>query len=131
MGYVEGLAEAHWHHDYDVLLASATPKHRPVDFATRVAQLRSAVNRERVTSFSPFRGRCEQRRAKTRYSFVVRKVLNIGETVLVRLYDGREVEAKITAVVNGPAGQKVHVAFGAFALKVDPAQILRTVKDDS
>jgi hypothetical protein len=48
-------------------------------------------------------------------------------TVLVRLYDGREVVARITAVVNGPSGQKVHISFGAFALKVDPAQILRTV----
>jgi hypothetical protein len=58
----------------------------------------------------------------------VRKLLNIGATVLVRLYDGREVEAKITAVVNGPSGQKVHIAFGAFALKVDPQQIIREIK---
>lgn len=52
----------------------------------------------------------------------------LGSTVLVRLYNGREVIAKVTAIVNGPAGQKVHIAFGAFALKVDPTQILKVVK---
>jgi hypothetical protein len=58
----------------------------------------------------------------------VRKQIHIGSTVLVRLYDGREVEAKITAIVNGPTGQKVHIAFGAFALKIDPEQIIREVR---
>ncbi len=58
----------------------------------------------------------------------LRKNIQVGSTVVVRLYDGREVEAKITAIVNGPAGQKVHIAFGAFALKIDPAQIIKTVK---
>jgi hypothetical protein len=33
---------------------------------------------------------------------------------------------KITAIIKGPAGQKVHIAFGAFALKIDPQQIVRT-----
>jgi hypothetical protein len=56
------------------------------------------------------------------------KQIILGSTVLVRLYDGREVVAKITAIVNGPAGQKVHIAFGAFALKVDPQQIIREIK---
>lgn len=50
----------------------------------------------------------------------MRKQIQVGSTVVVRLYDGREVVAKITAIVNGPAGQKVHVAFGALALKIDP-----------
>ena len=53
--------------------------------------------------------------------------MQVGSTVVVRLYDGREVEAKITAIVNGPAGQKVHIAFGAFTLKVDPAQLIKEV----
>jgi hypothetical protein len=48
--------------------------------------------------------------------------------VVARLYDGREVEAKVTAIVNGPAGQKVHIAFGTFALKIDPQQIVKTVQ---
>lgn len=38
----------------------------------------------------------------------MRKQIKVGSTVIARLYDGREVEAKITAIVNGPAGQKVH-----------------------
>jgi hypothetical protein len=46
---------------------------------------------------------------------------------LVRLYDGREVEAKITAIVNGPAGQNVHIAFGAFALKIGSQRIVKVL----
>jgi hypothetical protein len=56
----------------------------------------------------------------------VRKVLNIGATVLVRLYDGREVEAKITKIIDSVAGRKVHIAFGVFALIVTETQIIRT-----
>jgi hypothetical protein len=55
----------------------------------------------------------------------VRKQVQVGSTVLVRLYDGREVEAKVTAIVNGPAGQKIHIATGPYALKIDPAQIIK------
>ena len=57
-----------------------------------------------------------------------RKPIQVGSTVVARLYDGREVEARITAIVNGPAGQKVHIAFGAFALKIDPEQIIRELR---
>jgi hypothetical protein len=55
----------------------------------------------------------------------VRKQVQVGSTVLVRLYDGREVEAKVAAIVNGPAGQKIHIATGPYALKIDPAQIIK------
>jgi hypothetical protein len=58
----------------------------------------------------------------------MRKQIQVGSTALVRLYDGRDVEAKITAIVNGPAGQKVHITFGAFALKIDPELIIREVR---
>jgi hypothetical protein len=58
------------------------------------------------------------------------KQINVGSSVVVRLY-GREVEAKITAIVDSVAGRKVHISYGLIALKVDPTQILRTVKDDS
>jgi len=58
----------------------------------------------------------------------VRKQIQVGSKAVVRLYDGREVDAQITAIVNGPAGQKVRIAFGAFALKVDPQQIIRTIQ---
>jgi hypothetical protein len=58
---------------------------------------------------------------------VKRKQIQVGSTVLARLYDGREVVAKITAIVNGPAGQKVHIAFGAFAVKIDPQQVIKVL----
>jgi hypothetical protein len=61
----------------------------------------------------------------------VKKQIQVGSTALVRLYDGREVEAKVTAIVNGPAGQRFISHLERFALKVDPTQILRNVKDDS
>jgi hypothetical protein len=40
---------------------------------------------------------------------------------------GREVEAKVTKIVDSVAGRKVHIAFGAFALKVDEVQIIKAV----
>jgi hypothetical protein len=58
----------------------------------------------------------------------MRRQIQIGSTAVVRLYDGRELVAKITTIVNGPAGQKVHIAFGAFALKIDPKQVIKTVQ---
>jgi hypothetical protein len=42
---------------------------------------------------------------------------------------GREVEAKVTAIVDSVAGRKVHIAYGLIALKIDPEQIIREVKD--
>jgi hypothetical protein len=35
----------------------------------------------------------------------VKKQIHVGSTALVRLYDGREVEAKVTAIVNGPGAK--------------------------
>ena len=56
------------------------------------------------------------------------KQIQVGSTVLVRLHDDREVEAKITKIVDSVAGRKVHIQFGAFALKVDETQILKAVR---
>jgi hypothetical protein len=58
----------------------------------------------------------------------VRKQLQVGSTALVRLYDGREVEAKITAIVDSVAGRKIHITYGIIALKIDPEQITKTVQ---
>jgi hypothetical protein len=58
----------------------------------------------------------------------VPKQIQVGSTVLVRLHDDREVEAKITKIVDSVAGRKVHIQFGAFALKVDEKQILKAVR---
>jgi hypothetical protein len=38
------------------------------------------------------------------------------QSLIVRLHDGREVEAKVTKIVDSVLGRKVHIAFGAFAL---------------
>jgi hypothetical protein len=42
--------------------------------------------------------------------------------------DGREVEAKITKIVDSVAGRKIHIAYGLIALKIDPEQIIREVR---
>jgi hypothetical protein len=39
----------------------------------------------------------------------MRKQIQVGLTVVARLYDGREVEAKVTAIVDSVAGRKVHI----------------------
>jgi hypothetical protein len=39
------------------------------------------------------------------------KLIQIGSTAIVRLHDGREVEAKITKIVDSVAGRKVHISF--------------------
>src|ERR1700719_2548177 len=53
--------------------------------------------------------------------------IQIGSTVTVRLYDGRVVVAKVTAVVDSVLGRKIHISFGAFAFKVDETQVIRVV----
>jgi hypothetical protein len=58
----------------------------------------------------------------------VPKQLPVGSTVLARLHNGREVEAKITKIVDSVAGRKVHIAFGAFALIIDEVQAIREVR---
>ena len=57
-----------------------------------------------------------------------RKQIQIGSTVVARLYDGREVEARILQIVDSVAGRKVHIAYGLIALKIDPEQIIREVR---
>jgi hypothetical protein len=58
----------------------------------------------------------------------VRKQIQVASTVVVRLYDGREVEAKIMAIVDSVAGRKIHITYGIIALKIDPEQIIKTVQ---
>jgi hypothetical protein len=45
----------------------------------------------------------------------VPKQITVGSSVLVRPHEGREVEAKVTKIVDSVAGRKVHIQFGAFA----------------
>jgi hypothetical protein len=49
----------------------------------------------------------------------MRKQIQVGSTVVVRLYDGREVEATITKIVDSVAGRKIHIAYGLIALKIN------------
>ena len=58
----------------------------------------------------------------------MRKQIQVGSTVLARLHDGREVEAKITKIVDSVAGWKVHLTFGVFALIVEEVQIVKEVR---
>jgi hypothetical protein len=58
----------------------------------------------------------------------VPKQIQIGATVVVRLHDGRKVEAKVTKIVDSVLGRKVHIAFGAFALIIDEVQIIGEVR---
>jgi hypothetical protein len=58
----------------------------------------------------------------------VPKKVQVGSTVVARLHDGRVVVAKVMQVVDSVAGRKVHIRFGAFALKVDEAQIFKAVR---
>ena len=56
------------------------------------------------------------------------KQIQVGSTVLARLHDGREVEAKVTKIVDSVLGREVHIAFGAFALIIDEVQIIEEVR---
>jgi hypothetical protein len=58
----------------------------------------------------------------------VRKQIQVGSTVVVRLYDGREVEAKVTRIEDSVAGRKVHITFGPDAFKVEEKQIVKQVR---
>jgi hypothetical protein len=41
----------------------------------------------------------------------VKKQIHVGSTVVARSYDGREVEAKVTRIVDSVAGRKIHIAY--------------------
>jgi hypothetical protein len=57
----------------------------------------------------------------------VPKQIQVGSTVLVCLLDDREVEAKVTKIVDSVVGRKIHIAFGVSALIVGETQIVREV----
>ena len=56
------------------------------------------------------------------------KQILVGSTVLARLHDGREVEAKVTRIEDNVAGRKVHITFGPYAFKVEEKQIVKQVR---
>jgi hypothetical protein len=56
------------------------------------------------------------------------KQILVGSTVLARLNDGCEVEAKVTRIEDSVAGRKVHIAFGPYAFKVEEKQIVKEMR---
>jgi hypothetical protein len=48
---------------------------------------------------------------------------SVGSRVRVRLYNGKEVEAEITAITNQSAGRKVQIVYGNVTASINPAQI--------
>jgi hypothetical protein len=47
----------------------------------------------------------------------------IGSRIRVRLYSGKEVEAKITAITNQSAGRKLQILYDSVTASINPAQI--------
>ncbi len=43
--------------------------------------------------------------------YLRREVRSLGDTVAVRLYDAREVIAKVTAVVDSVTGREIHILY--------------------
>jgi len=52
----------------------------------------------------------------------------LASTVPARFGDGRDVEAKVTKIVDSVLGRRARIAFGAFALIIDEVQIVREVR---
>jgi hypothetical protein len=46
----------------------------------------------------------------------------IGSRIRVRLYSGKEVEAKITAITNQSAGRKLQILYDSVTASINPAQ---------
>jgi len=48
---------------------------------------------------------------------------NVGSRIKVRLYSGKFVEAKITAITNQSTGRKLQIVYGNVTASISPAQI--------
>jgi hypothetical protein len=48
---------------------------------------------------------------------------SVGSRVRVRLYSGKFVEAKITAITNQSTGRKLQIVYGHVTASINPAQI--------
>jgi hypothetical protein len=52
---------------------------------------------------------------------------NVGSRVRVKLYGGKIIEAKITAIVNQFAGRKIRISFGKESVVINPEQIIEVL----
>jgi hypothetical protein len=48
---------------------------------------------------------------------------SVGSRIRVRLYNGKIVEAEITAITNQSTGRKLQVVYGNVTASINPAQI--------
>jgi hypothetical protein len=51
----------------------------------------------------------------------------VGSRVKVKLYGGKIIEAKITAIVNQSAGRKIRISFGKESVVINPEQIIEVL----
>jgi hypothetical protein len=52
---------------------------------------------------------------------------SVGSRVRVKLYGGKIIEAKITAIVNQFAGRKIQISFGKESVVINPEQIIQVL----
>jgi hypothetical protein len=53
---------------------------------------------------------------------------SVGSRVRVKLYSGKEVEAKITAITNQSAGRKIQIVYGSVTASINPEQIIEVTQ---
>jgi hypothetical protein len=52
---------------------------------------------------------------------------SVGSHVRVKLYGGKIIAAKITAIVNQSAGRKIRISFGTESVVINPEQIIEVL----
>ena len=52
---------------------------------------------------------------------------SVGSRVRFKLYGGKIVEAKITAIVNQSGGRKIRISFGKESVAINPEQIIEVL----
>jgi hypothetical protein len=52
---------------------------------------------------------------------------SVGSHVRVKLYGGKVIEAKITAIVNQSTGRKIRISFGKESVSINPEQIIEVL----
>jgi hypothetical protein len=52
---------------------------------------------------------------------------SVGSRIRVKLYGGKIIEAKITAIVNQSAGRKIRISFGRESVAINPEQIIEVL----
>ena len=53
---------------------------------------------------------------------------SVGSRVRVKLYGGKIIESKITAIVNQSAGRKIRISFGRESVVINPEQIIEVLR---